>query len=284
MCIKPYVKNYTIDKDTGKICIDWSSSGQWHNGHVITINCGKCVECQIAKVNEWATRIMLEASQHNDNCAITLTYRDDNRPFDLNKKDLQDFIKRLFKNNNLTGVKRFYCGEYGSKSGNAHYHLILFGWKPSDMEYFFSKSGEHYYKSKVVERDWKHGYILVGNLTYKTARYCAKYLQKQCNDKYEYAGHQVMPFIGMSRRPGIASFYASRVDYNIDKIYINGNGYHIPRYFDKLNFKDNEELEKSIKASRLKSLRLFDKNIDSYVKLSKFALLSPVKRIRYTYT
>lgn len=277
MCLKPIVKSYKINS-SGKIEILWNSKGFYYEtGRVITLKCGKCIECQRSKVYEWSSRICQEASLYDKNCAITLTFREP-APNSVSPRDVQLFLKRLFKNEHLQGVRRFYCGEYGSTKGRPHYHIILFNYRPDDLEYFFSRDGEQYFRSKTIERNWPYGYSLIGNVSFKTAQYVALYMQKQLKEKFEFQG-KTLPFVRMSNRPGIGYAFAGNVDYEIDKIYINSKSYNVPRYYDKINFKNNEKLSKTVKIARLKrfpsKVDILTEEREFYAKLAKYKLISP---------
>ena len=68
-----------------------------------------------------------EASTHDHNCFLTLTYDEANLPRhgQLLKRDLQLFFKRLRK---LMGPFRYVaCGEYGDLRRRPHFHVALFG-------------------------------------------------------------------------------------------------------------------------------------------------------------
>ncbi|QXP45051.1 replication initiator protein [Microvirus mar16] len=194
----------------------------------IPLPCGKCLECCMAHSRMWIGRIMDEASLHDKNCCITLTYEQTDG--NLSKRDFQLFMKRLRKA--LSPIKiRFYCsGEYGGKGNRPHYHCIIFGWYPDDLQYYFSKKGVDFYKSKFVSDIWSRGYILVSPCSYKAVKYCAKYLTKL--DKRI---HDVPPFTLMSRSPGIGAD-SIKTEYAVTgQIFRDGKCYQIPRYYiDKL--------------------------------------------------
>lgn len=191
--------------------------------------CGKCVECKIKKSTEWAYRIMHEASHYEDNCFITLTYNEVNLPpgGGLSRRDLTLFLKRLRKK--LGKFRYFYCGEYGSK-GRCHYHLILFGIKFDDMYYFTTdKKGARLYRSATLEKLWDKGFSSIGLLSFDSAKYCAKYMQKSHD-----IGDKAKPFIGMSLKPGIG-FDSIHIDMlKTDKVYHNGKYISTPRYYLKV--------------------------------------------------
>ena len=66
-------------------------------GKFIVLPCGQCMACRLNKSRDWATRCVLEAKMHDQNCFITLTYDDNHLPPDygLHKEDLQNFWKRI---------------------------------------------------------------------------------------------------------------------------------------------------------------------------------------------
>lgn len=192
----------------------------------LTVPCNKCIECEMQRADEFALRCVLEAKSYKKNCMLTLTYK--NNPISLNKRDLQLFLKRLRKK--VGSVRYFACGEYGSKGLRPHYHIILFGYSPPDLEHFFDRNNNPVYKSKEIEKLWNLGFISVGELNFKTAKYTAKYLQKlnHCPDGC------LKPFLCMSLKPGIGyDYFIKHYDEIIknDGIYYQGKKYKIPKYF-----------------------------------------------------
>lgn len=104
----------------------------------LMVPCRKCLGCSLDYSKEWSFRCLLEASLHRDNCFVTLTYDNSNCPYEISKKDVQDFLKRLRKAVFPLKIRYYCCGEYGSKYLRPHYHLILFGYDFPDR-YFFQK-------------------------------------------------------------------------------------------------------------------------------------------------
>lgn len=236
MCLFPIKASLStfVDDFTGeeknKINFGYRAQSLISQNRAVSIDlpCGKCVECERSKSIEWSYRIMNECSLYKDNCFITLTYR--NNPIELNLRDYQLFLKRLRKK--IGKFRYFLCGEYGSKKRRPHYHLIVFGWKPQDLEYFFTdKSGCIIYQSKFLEQIWSLGFVSVGDLTLQSAKYVAKYMQKQVD-----YGDLKKPFIRMSLKPGIgANFIKNNLQLlNTDKIYVQGNYIKLPRYYLKV--------------------------------------------------
>lgn len=184
----------------------------------VTQPCGKCAACQIRKRKDWTVRLSHEASCYEDNCCfVTLTYNDDSIPvtcfgkfktddkmldrglgelplMTLHVKDAQDFIKRLRRHleyipksarlrnsrDHVTTPIRYYCvGEYGGKYGRPHYHLMIFGWRPSDMEVHSSRDGHLIYRSAQIEKLWKFGFSTVEPVQGGVAKYCSRYVTKK---------------------------------------------------------------------------------------------------------
>lgn len=200
---------YTIDKKNGKS---------------YTVACGRCLACRINRTTEWTTRILHESRCHNDSIFITLTYRPDALPVSgsISKRDLQLFFKRLRKNLGKK-IRYFACGEYGEKYGRPHYHSIIFGLSRGDR--------------LLIEKAWDKGIVHIGTVTEQSARYCAKYVQKQLfgDDREFYKKKGIeREFSLMSRRPGIGSVFADKYSVvwrNNGYISVQGQKKPIPRYY-----------------------------------------------------
>ena len=217
---------------------------------VLLLPCGKCDSCRMTKRKDWAIRCACEAKYHLYNSFVTLTYDDSHLPRDykLKKSDLQKFIKGL--RNKGHKLRYFACGEYGSNNGRPHYHLICFGYMPSDKKRVGkSNCGEAMYESKEVSDVWKKGRTIVQDFSPAAAGYVAGYAAKKLGD--------CSSFIIMSKRPGIGlSFASEKLNdiYSYDLI-VGDFGkikkYRPPRYFDKVAEKLGVDLTE-IKAKRIK--------------------------------
>lgn len=128
--------------------------------------CGKCMHCRFNKAREWTNRIMLETLVHEESTFVTLTYHDDFLPCDgsLIPKEMTDFIKRLRARIEPIKIRYFGVGEYGEKSERPHYHLIIFGIGPQYEE--------------VIRKAWPYGFVMAGDVTRGSARYCTGYVVK----------------------------------------------------------------------------------------------------------
>ena len=184
-----------------------------------TIPCGQCIGCRLERSRQWAIRCVHEASLHKDNCFITLTYNNENLPKDgsLILKDFQDFMKRL-RHKFGSGIRFFHCGEYGEKFKRPHYHACLFGLSLPDRRLHSQSNGHKLYVSEILNELWQHkGYAIIGELTFESAAYVARYITKKITGepaKEHYEGicevtgeitKRKPEYTTMSRRPGIAS-------------------------------------------------------------------------------
>lgn len=219
--------------------------GTEHVKKYIRVPCGKCIECQEQYSNEWAFRCVHEASFYRDNCFVTLTYQDN--PIMLQPEDLTKFFKRLRERINPLKFRYFACGEYGSKALRPHYHVLIFGWKPTDcVPYKKDNRGNQLYISPFLQEVWGLGFTSLGDITISSAKYCAKYMQKF----QELPKSFVKPFTRVSLKPGLGYLSISGVDLNCDRIYYQGQSIKIPRYFLKKLEEDGVDLS-SLKSNRV---------------------------------
>lgn len=206
-----------------------------------TIKCGKCVECLEAKAREWAFRIMDETKFHAENCFISLTYAPEYLPLGgtLVKADFQKFMKRLRERLEPLKIRFFGCGEYGSLRKRPHYHAIIFGWKPNDLKFLkVDEKGQILYTSKFLQSVWPFGFSSVGNVSLRSAKYCATYMQKL----QKYPEGLEPPFVLMSRKPGIGFLSIDAKCLSEDKIYNNGKSIPVPRYYLKVLERNGHDL------------------------------------------
>jgi len=163
-----------------------------------SVVCGKCIGCRLDNSRDWAVRSIHEAQTQEENgkesCFLTLTYDNDHLPKNgsLNFKHFQNFMKLLRKEPNVPKIKYFHCGEYGDKTHRPHYHALLFGYNFPDKEYHCTRDGNTAYISSQLKRLWKHGLHEIGNLTFASAAYTARYiLKKQYGEEADVHYNQV---------------------------------------------------------------------------------------------
>lgn len=233
-------------------------------GEPFEVPCGQCIGCRLEKARQWAVRCVHEAQMHQENCFITLTYNNQHLPEDrsVNKRALQLFFKRLRRRFEGKEIRFYASGEYGNGPGHRpHYHACVFGLDFQDKEIHgrsVSKWGarENFlYRSATLEAVWPFGFSTVGELSYESAGYVARYTMKKITgEQAEKHYNGITPeFALMSRAPGIGKpwFDKYKTDvYPKDFFTLNGVKCKPPRYYDQLLEKENPVLLEQIKERR----------------------------------
>lgn len=262
-----------------------------YNPKIMLIPCGQCIGCRIRQREDWTTRIELEARDYpkEEVWFITLTYDDDHVPGMITKtgeimrkvqytwkpgekgpssvqillyEDIQKFLKRLRKA--YRGKLRYFvAGEYGEQTARPHYHMILYGWRPTDLENLYKIHHNGYYTSEWLKNLWGMGQIQIAQAVPETYRYVAGYVTKKmyeidgkkANAYYELG--QTKPFACMSLKPGIGDKYYQEHKAEIWRQgYIqctNGKKAQIPRYYEKQMEVENPQRLWRIKQNRQKN-------------------------------
>ena len=248
----------------------------------IKIPCGACIGCRLERARQWALRCVHEASLYERNCFITLTYNKEHLPDanELDYSDFQKFMKRLRKKvcNYLPTTKHhgpyrkirfFMCGEYGENFRRPHFHACIFNLDFDDRIYHkTSKAGSKIYTSEILQSIWRDkennniGYTSVGDITFDSAGYVARYIMKKGNDErdYEYINletgevqKQKKEFNRMSLKPGIGNGFYKKFKSDIfphDICVINGVETKPPKYYYKMLVKEEPELAERISYER----------------------------------
>lgn len=233
----------------------------------INLPCNKCIGCRLRYAKEWAIRCMHEAhSDFNErNSFITLTYNNEHLPEDgsLNVQHFQKFMKRLRKKIKIP-IRFYHCGEYGEKFKRPHYHALIFGYDfPDKVKHYEHKQDKslNLYTSKELSELWPFGFNIIGNVTFESASYCARYITKKINGekaKDHYNGLKP-EYCTMSKGDGKTTFglgyewyekYGWTDCHANDRLVVNGYFNKIPRYYDLLLKRKDPELYDLIKKKR----------------------------------
>lgn len=264
----------------------WSTSGKFtakaseaYLDAPMEINCGRCIGCRLAKTSDWATRIMHEAQLHNQNAFVTLSYNDDKLPrkgdiiskrkgtyvkenYTLVTEHLQTFFKRLRKYLEPKKIRYFACGEYGSRLGREnynrlyqrdfgrpHYHCIIFDYFPDDIKIYKETKFGKLYTSAKLEKLWKNGFVIIGNVDYESASYTASYTIKKFrgkpDDVKKYYGNNIPEFACMSRKPGIAYDWYEKYKkstFDTGTVVMRGHERNPPKYYQR-KFKEEAQAD-----------------------------------------
>ena len=257
----------------------------------------------------WAMRIAHEASLYDGghgNCFVTLTYRpkyeatekqrarEDHLPGDwsLKKEDFTKFMKRLRKAYPGRRIKYYQCGEYGSvcehgidlskvkcpfcNLGRPHHHACLFNIQFDDLEPYSRKFGVTRYTSEKLEKLWRKGFVDVGELTFASAAYVARYVTKkitgvQAADHYEKVDSETgeitklePEYATMSNGIGKAWYQRFKKDFfPSDEVPVPGEGVlpKVPRYYTEMLKEEDPEMHEEVKEKRL---AYRDENAEEY--------------------
>lgn len=148
------------------------------------------------------------------------------------------------------------CGEYGSQTARAHYHMIAFTDNEiPDLKSWGKSNGLPVWISETLNKKWGNGHVLIGSVTYESCGYVRRYILKKSLGqdnilKYNAAGI-VEPYTAMSNGIGAV---------NKDKL--------LRMYeYDKVNVIKGEKL-KSIKPAKHydNMLRELDPELYDFIK------------------
>lgn len=229
----------------------------------VTVGCGKCWGCRVKKTQEWAVRCVHEASLHEENSYLTLTYNNENLPKNgsLSKgkgSDLELFFKRLRRWLYPKKIRYYACGEYGGETQRPHYHVILFGYQFKDLEFLkYNRHGQPLFKSEKLEERWDNkGFCTIGAVTVQSAAYVARYCTKKLNgdalekvnpltglkpyERFDSSSGEIVTvekeFSVQSTNPGIAMDWLKKHKddiYQKDYFTIGGKKYQAPKFYDQ---------------------------------------------------
>lgn len=256
MCVKPIVIGYAKHKN--------------HFGHVVP--CGFCLQCRSRYAGGWAIRCVHEASMHAESCFGTLTYDDAHLPEhgSLKLRDFQLFMKRLRKFIAPRKVRFYHAGEYGEINHRPHYHFLIFGYMPGQLDPLPYEGAYPLYRSPELEKLWPSGLSSVGHVSIKSARYVANYVMKKAGKVGKRKRYSVDPKTGeaheieqeystMSRGGdgarglGYTWFrkYGEEVE-RLETVRVEGDEYPPPRYYDSLIRERDEAAFAVMKLRRMR--------------------------------
>lgn len=256
------------------------------HGAQVNLPCGQCIGCRLEYSRQWAVRCVHESKLYQHNCFITLTFDSENLPKDesLDVKVFQDFMKRFRKRVRSKSfidkygfyckkLRFFHCGEYGEIRGRPHYHACIFNFDFPDRKYYKTRKGVRLYTSEELSSLWPFGFCSVGDVTFESAAYVARYVTKKITGKAKDCHYRDIGVVDedtgevfakkqeyttMSRRPGIGKDYYSKFKddfYPSDMIVIrNDVKCKPPKYYDSLYEQDDECKSELLKLRRVDNM------------------------------
>lgn len=178
--------------------------------YYMAVPCGKCPNCLSNRRSDWSLRLQIELQNSTSAFFITLTYSDENIFYNengvasVNKKHMQDYIKRLRKTTSEK-LRYYLVGEYGTKTKRPHYHILLFNY-PMDLQDNIINCWSN--KQDTI------GHVKIGTVTYASIHYVTKYHV----NKTSFPELANPSFVTMSRMPGIGHQYVEQFrEYHKDK-------------------------------------------------------------------
>lgn len=285
----------------------------------VEVACGQCIGCRLERSRQWAIRCVHEASLHEDNAFITLTYDNDHMPVDggLHVEDFQRFMKRLRRRHPDRKIRFFHCGEYGEvcalcgnsklfcrcdqyiKSlGRPHYHAVLFNYDFHDKKQLKrSRNGETYYISEELSQLWPQGFSIIGDVTFESAAYVARYITKKVNgdkahgyyEKCDFGGTgeitEIRPeYTTCSRRPGIGYDWYKRFrdeTYRDDFVVCRGRKVRPPRFYDKVFQEEKvDEAFRNKIVRKVNARKHSDNNTPERLRDREFCQMEKLKKLK----
>lgn len=152
-------------------------------------------------------------------------------------------------------IRYYHCGEYGEKSERPHHHACLFNFDFQDKTLWSIRDGIRLYRSRSLEKLWPFGNSTIGDVTFESAAYVARYVCKKITGpsaENHYKGR--LPEYGtMSRRPGLSRAWLEKYTddvYPKDFIVIRGKKVKVPKYYDRCFELTNPDEYATLKESR----------------------------------
>lgn len=250
--LRPAVQVDYVNPKTGKskyIFLSPEAVFKVHPSKIEMMPCKQCHGCRLRKSAEWAARCMHERSLHDSASFLTLTYKPERLPANgsLVMRHYQLFMKSLREKFDNVRIRFYHSGEYGDKLYRPHYHALIFGFDFPDKVYWKTHNGNPLYLSPSLQKLWKLGYSSIGNVTFKSAAYVARYAMKKINGlRKEEHYRRIDPVTGksyqlaqeystMSRKPGIAKRWIEKYFgdvYPHDYVIVDGRKMKPPSFYD----------------------------------------------------
>lgn len=311
-CYKPltaYRSSRCIDIKSGKPKIFFKEIKvkAWPGYETLQVPCGQCIGCRLERSRQWAIRCVHESSMYESNVFITLTYSDKYLPKDgsLSVSAFQKFMKRLRKmastdskfkklcrkkfGKDFLKIRFFHCGEYGEKFQRPHYHACLFNMDFPDRELWKVREGVRLYTSKFLQKCWKFGFSTIGDVTFESAAYVARYVTKKITgDKAEeyYQGRKP-EYTTMSRRPGIGRGWYDMYKKDVfpsDEVVLRGKVLTPPKFYDRiLEHEDVREYTRIKDKRKAKALANAADNTPERLKVKEVCKLAKYKQLKRGY-
>lgn len=191
------------------------------------------------------------------------------------------FFERLFllKDFKPKKIRCMHCGEYGDKRHRPHHHAILFGFQFPDLKVCY-ENGKKYYTSDILNELWTFGIHRIGDCTYNSCAYVARYVTKKMNggNQDEYYNGRKPEYVTYSTKPVLGANYFIknyREVVNTQELTVVADKKYtcrMPKSYDNILKKLNKDMFNDMKEKRVKDSvtdleRLFKQERSIYSKL-----------------
>ena len=239
---------------------------------------------------------------HEQNAFITLTYDNDHLPKNnsLNHEHFQKFIRSLRKTIDIP-IRYYMCGEYGDKTLRPHYHALIFGYDFPDKTIWSKRQKNYVYRSELLEKKWYHGNSEIGNVTYQSAAYTARYIVKKQNgerakshyavidnDTGEITGKRKPEYTNMSLGDNKDTFgigyswfkkYKSDVFPQDTVITPDGKTQPAPKYYRELLRREDPELFEKLRLKRIEKAQSNPDNSKDRLQVREEVQTAKIKKL-----
>jgi len=298
-CFKPLQAWRTTENTVnGKKKIAFKRSGTTTTP--LLLPCNQCIGCRLDRSLLWATRCIHESQMHDQNSFITLTYAPEHLPTDgsLIKWHFQDFMKRLRKSRFPQTIRYFMCAEYGENFSRPHFHACLFGVDFPDKDPIREQEGIILYNSPTLDKIWGKGFTSIGDVTFETAAYTARYITKkitgeQSKDHYqttcEHTGNLINlepEYTNMSLKPGIGANWLEKYKsdvYPSDFIIHKNKKIKVPRYYDKIMELEGGDIETIKKLRKINAAKHMEDNTPERLAVREQVKIHQFRQLKRSY-
>ena len=151
------------------------------------------------------------------------------------------------------------------------------------------------YVSEILDSLWGLGFCTIGDVTFDSAAYVARYVMKKVTgDAADEHYSRVDPETGeiykikpeyttMSRRPGIAHGWYEKYKDDVfpnDMVVLNGHKMKPPRYYDGLYEIDDVDAFEALKSQRKRdALKFVDNNTPERLAIREQVKLAQIKKL-----
>ena len=226
--------------------------------------------------------------------------------YSVDVRDFQLFSKKLRQDVNYkgmdgkNGIRFYHCGEYGlccrkcglsgvrcrcesfyASIGRPHYHACIFNYDfPDKVLWKITPQGHRLYISEQLSRLWPFGFSTIGDLTFQSAAYTARYVMKKRNgvladtpDEFGLRPYERMDvstgeihnckpeYTTMSRREGIGKDWIKKYKNDVyphDYVVYDGVKRKPPRFYDEYLEAIDVETYTDLKNKRLIKAREYE--------------------------